>query len=89
MDMGKEVKPISELANLLISEFAKTWQPKQKTFEFEGVHGSHKGEMIQITKYYNELTGFYTDKEEAFAGHVIKKIKGMLNENNLSDEKQI
>lgn len=85
--MGKEVKPISELANLLISEFAKDWQPIEKTFVFEGQHGSHKGEMISYTAYYNELTGLYTDKEEAFVGHLINKIKGMLNENIKCDEK--
>lgn len=70
-----------ELAKV-VDKLRELWQPVEKTFEFEGYHGSHKGELIKITKYYNELTGFYTDREEAFAGFVIKKIKGLLNETN-------
>ena len=68
-----------ELAKV-VDKLRETWQPVEKTFEFEGAHGSHKGEIIRITKYYNELTGFYTDKEEAFAGFVTKKIKGRIVE---------
>lgn len=76
-----------ELAKV-VEKLRETWQPVEKTFEFEGYHGSHKDEKISYTAYYNELTGFYTDKEEAFAGFVTKKIKGLLNENTLSDEQK-
>lgn len=76
-----------ELAKV-VDKLRELWQPKEKTFEFEGYHGSYKNEIIKMTKYYNELTGFYTDYEEAFAGFVMKKIKGLLSENTLNDEQK-
>lgn len=76
-----------ELAQV-VDKLKKHWHPEKEVTTFFGYHGSQKGEEIKITLYYNELTGAFADKEEAFAGFVMKKIKGLLNENTLSDEQK-
>ncbi|HLT52756.1 MAG TPA: hypothetical protein VKZ97_02640 [Flavobacteriaceae bacterium] len=80
-DLDKELEKIAKA-------MLEDWCPEVQVDSFIGTHGSHKGEVIEHTSYYNELTGFYTDKEEAFAGFVMKKIKGLLSENTLNDEQK-
>lgn len=60
---------------IMVDHLRREWEPKTKPSEFEIYHGSQKGEVKSIIKYWDEYKCTWTDKESAFRGYVFNAIK--------------
>jgi hypothetical protein len=72
-----------------VADLRKRWRPRTKEIQGPVYHGSKQGEEDPHTLYWDELNNEWTTKEFAFQGHLLRKVKDIINDNKTEKFKDI
>lgn len=84
-EMIKRAAIPSATLEQIVSNIYKKWIPKTKIETQEGRHGSDKGEIHEVTFYFDETKGEWTLKEFAFEGYLRKVLQPIIQNAMKSD----